>query len=83
MNATARLIPAVLAAVAAVAALAASAPGGAAVVPAPVLLMPTVEVVARREALPLEVVELPRVEVIGRRETLRPQAAQRTAAPRS
>lgn len=83
MNATTRLIPAVLAAVAAMATLAASERGGAAVVPAPVLLMPSAEGVARREALPLEVVELPRVEVIGRREALRPQAAQRAPAPRS
>ena len=56
----------------------------AAVVPAPVVLMPTVQVIASRAALRTEVVQLPLVTVIGKRDAAAPtRVAQRGIAPRS
>lgn len=81
---TIRLLPAALAAASIAAAALLVAPSEAAVVPAPVVLMPTVNVLASRDALRTEVVELPMVTVIGQRPLGAPtRVAQRTAQPRS
>lgn len=84
MNPLIRLMPAALATVAVASAVVLVRPTEAAVLPAPVVLMPTVNVVASREALRTEVVELPLVTVIGQRPLGAPtRVAQQTAAPRS
>lgn len=83
MNTSTRLTSALM--IAAACAAAALAQGSdAAVLPAPVVLMPTVHVTASREALRTEVVQLPTVTVIGRRDgAAAMRVAQRGGAPRS
>jgi hypothetical protein len=83
MNTLTRLTPALMIA-AALAAVAMTQATDAAVVPAPVLLMPTVHVTAQRAAVLTEVVQMPQVTVVGKREAVQPtRVAQRPAAPRS
>lgn len=80
MTTLTRLTPAVMIA-AALAAAALTQATEAAVVPAPVVLMPTVHVKAQRAAVLTEVVQLPQVTVVGKRhgaDTTR--LAQRPAA---
>lgn len=83
MNTLTRLTPALMIA-AALAAAAMTQATEAAVVPAPVVLMPTVHVKAQRAAVLTEVVQMPQVTVVGKRETSQPtRVAQRAAAARS
>ncbi|MBX3607467.1 MAG: hypothetical protein KF788_19460 [Piscinibacter sp.] len=83
MSTLTRLTPAVMIA-AALAAVAMTQATEAAVVPAPVVLMPTVHVKAQRAAVLTEVVRLPEVTVVGKRDNAAStQVAQRAAEPRS
>ena len=86
MNTLTRLTPAVMIA-AAGATIALMQPSAAAVVPVPVVLLPTVHVTAQREALRTEIVQLPPVTVVGRRDAAAlpgaPRVALRGIAPRS
>lgn len=84
MNTPMRLLPAVLVTAAVAAAALQMRSSEAAVLPAPVVLMPTVQVIGSREALRTEVVELPMVTVIGQRPLGAPtRLAQRAAPPNS
>lgn len=83
MNTLTRLTPALMIA-AALATVAVTQATEAAVVPAPVLLMPTVHITAQRAAVLTEVVQMPQVTVVGKRESAQPtRVAQRPVAPRS
>lgn len=82
MNPLMRLLPAALATVAVAATALQMQAGEAAVLPAPMVMMPTVQVIGSREALRTEVVELPMVTVIGQRPLGAPtRLAQRAAQP--
>jgi len=87
MNKLTRLIPAVTLLVAVGATVALAQGSAAAVLPAPVVLLPTVQVIGSREAFRTEVVQLPTVTVIGQRDraaaTPMTRTAQRGIAPRS
>lgn len=84
MNTLIRLMPAALACAAVAAAAVLVQPTDAAVLPAPVVLMPTVSVIGSRDALRTEIVELPLVTVVGQRPLGAPtRVAQRAAQPRS